>query len=1125
MIMKKSLLTTCFLLLAIAASAATEWQRLSAKLMTPWGETIDPENVWQEYPRPQLVRGAWINLNGPWEYFRRSNSVRMTYENNKNNFKKTILVPFGVESALSGIMETDYSSVANSTLMYRRTFTLTNEFQGKRTLLHFGAVDWRCVVWVNGTEVGTHQGGSDPFTFDITEALTNDGEQELQVAVYDPSSRGGQPTGKQTISPSSIWYTSCSGIWQTVWLEAVNAAHIERYEVVPDATTGTARIKVIATDPTCKFKLTAFDGETAVASSEETSVGEEVTLTIPDAKLWTPDTPFIYDLDITLIGADTEECDHVKGYFGLRTLSKGTVDGHPAFLLNGKPIFMIGPLDQGWWPDGLLTPPSYEAMIYDLKTIKSLGMNMVRKHIKVENDLWYEWCDRNGLIVWQDMPSGGSSGSIGSKEEIQQNFYDECLHIVTALKQHPSIGVWVPYNEGWGQDANAGPNHTIRGYLVVRNADADHGRLMNAASGWTDFEIGDIADAHSYPSPNGHSNSRNDRINVCGEYGGITLMIEGHLWAGSQQTYTQVSNSDDYTERFNQYTFALQALQYTKGLWAGVYTQITDVEQEVNGILTYDRKVLKINDEQLASIRAKIEQTINNRMANAKSVVSAGDNSENISWRYTTSEPEEDWMMPEFSDSRWKRGIAGFGDISQPDARVRTSWSSPEIWIRRHFRFTNVKEENLPDICLRMFHDEDTEVYINGVLAVTVTGYNTTYQLFELSEAARKAIDLSGENTIAIHTLQTSGGQYIDAGFSLKSFKSNETLVVKPIEANVPTMQEDPKQAYLLCYTKNDDDHMYYSYSLDGLTWQSLKGGQSVFGVEDGQPDVQGPFLYRMEDEQGKTRFHLIHGLPNAKGLYHWTSQDLLTWEPVNGTDGKVLDAKVLSPEIGFDPVSQYWIYYWTNLSDGQYVPLYTRTQDFVNFSKVVSYFTAGSSAIDLHVFKDGEEYVALFTDPDNRGLCTAHSKNLNPSQSKFSNVKKVFNNNLKLKASSTIPSFSGDGWLMMGALDGEFYLASTGFAEAKKLSWSLYEYGSCAVPEDMNMGKVLVITRSELSQLLMTLDGIDTGVQPLTLIRPAQAADDAVYNLQGLRISRPLGSTALPHGIYVTQGRKILIK
>ena len=341
----------------------------------------------------------------------------------------------------------------------------------------------------------------------------------------------------------------------------------------------------------------------------------------------------------------------------------------------------------------------------------------------------------------------------------------------------------------------------------------------------------------------------------------------------------------------------------------------------------------------------------------------------------------------------------------------------------------------------------------------------------------------------------------------------------------MPTMEEDPKQAYLLCYTKNDDTHMYYSYSLDGLTWLPLKGGQSVFGVKDGQPDVQGPFLYRMEDEQGKTRFHLIHGLPDAKGLYHWTSQDLLTWEPVNGTDGKVLDVKVLSPEIGFDPATQHWIYYWTNLSEGQYVPLYTRTEDFVNFSKVVSYFSAGSSAIDLHIFKDGEEYVALFTDPDNRGLCTAHSKNLNPSQSKFSNVKKVFNNNLKLKASTTIPSFSGDGWLMMGTLNGEFLLASAGLAEAKKLSWSLYEYGSCAVPEGMNMGKVLIITRSELSQLLMTLDGIDTGVQPLTLIRPRQATDDAVYNLQGQRIVRPLGTTNLRHGIYVTQGRKIMIK
>ncbi|MBO4730886.1 MAG: glycoside hydrolase family 2, partial [Bacteroidaceae bacterium] len=709
--MKRIVLSIAIIAVSLACQAQ-QWQRLSAPVMTPWGEAINPEAVWQEYPRPQMVRPDWINLNGVWGYFRRDNTVRLTAESAVSRFNKRILVPFGVESALSGIMHTDLGTTANSTLMYRRTFTLTDAFKDKRVLLHFGAVDWRCVVFVNRTKVGQHDGGNDPFTFDITDYLTGDGEQELQVAVYDPSSRGGQPRGKQTTSPGSIWYTSCSGIWQTVWLEAVNASYIERYEVVPDAESGTVKVRVLANDPTCKFSLIARDGEEIVATTDKVRVGEEVTMTIPDPKLWSPDSPFLYNLDIVLSGDNCQECDRVRGYFGLRTLSRAIINGHPGFLLNGQPLFMYGPLDQGWWPDGLLTPPSYEAMIYDLQTIKSLGMNMVRKHIKVEPDLWYEWCDRNGLIVWQDMPNGSESGSLGTKAELQHIFYEESERIVTALKQHPSICVWIPYNESWGQDVDAGAGHTMRGYLVVRNADADYGRLMNAASGWHDFQIGDITDAHSYPSPNGTSNPGNNRVNVCGEFGGITYLIEGHLWAGSQQVYTSVDNSDDYTERFNQYTEALQSLQYEKGLWAGVYTQITDVEQEVNGILTSDRKVLKVNEQQLASIRANVEKTIHQRMDGAKSVVSAGDNSASIYWRYTTDEPADGWNQPEFDDSSWKRGAAGFGDISQSAARVRTKWSTPEIWIRRSFQLTGITADQINDLCLRLFYDEDSEVYI-----------------------------------------------------------------------------------------------------------------------------------------------------------------------------------------------------------------------------------------------------------------------------------------------------------------------------------------------------------------------------------------------------------------------------
>lgn len=1098
---------------------AQEWQRLSAPIMTTWGEQIDPQNVWQEYPRPQLVRPDWINLNGVWEYFRRNNTVNYTYVRTPSSFRQRILVPFGVESALSGIMHTDLGTTAKSTLMYRRTFELTDAFQGKRTLLHFGAVDWRCVVYVNKQKVGQHDGGNDPFTFDITEYLTESGEQELQVAVYDPSSGGGQPRGKQTTNPGSIWYTSCSGIWQTVWLEPVNQCYIERYEVVPDAANGTVKVKVLANDPTCKFYLIARDGETIVATTEKTAVGEEVTMTIPDPKLWSPDSPFLYNLDIYLTMENCQDCDKARGYFGLRTLSKGMVDGHPAFLLNGKPLFMYGPLDQGWWPDGLLTPPSYEAMIYDLQAIKAMGMNMVRKHIKVEPDLWYEWCDRNGLIVWQDMPNGSESGSLGSKEELQHIFYEESERIVHALKQHPSICVWIPFNEGWGQDAGSGSGHTMRGYLVVRNADADPGRLMNAASGWTDFEIGDITDAHSYPTPNGMDNKRNDRVNVCGEFGGITYLIEGHLWGGNDQIYTSVEDGEVYTTRFNQYTSALQNLQMSKGLWAGVYTQVTDVEKENNGFLTYDRKVWKINEEQVASIRRNVEKTINSRLSDAISVVKAGDNAANISWRYTTDAPASGWEQPSFDDSSWRRGNAGFGDISQPDARVRTKWSTPEIWIRRQFQLDGVTAEDLPNLCLRVFYDEDTEIYINGVLAFSITGYNITYQLFDISDAARNTINLDGDNVIAIHTKQTGGGQYIDAGFSLRSYRDNSELVVEPLAGlDLPEFSEDPEKAYLYCYSKADSPCMFYAYSYDGLTWNVMNEGNSVFGATDNQPALKSPFIRRLEDEDGNSTFHLIcGGSGNASGLYHWTSDDLYNWKPVKTEDGKVINEKVLSPEMDYDATSGYYVYYWTELVNTQYVPMFSRSKDLEGHTRSAEYFAPGYSARDLHIFKvSTNNYVALFTDPDNQGLCTAVAHSVNPARSKFQSFKKVFTNPHMVMSPAVLPAFDGKGWFLFGVEQNTKVIYRAATATASNIVWQLYDTVLSGVPADSDGGKVLVVSREELSKLAQLIDEGHTGVQ--TIRHGSDGQHTYMYNLQGIRVS----DTERP-GIYVTKGKKIV--
>ena len=1114
--MKRTMLACCAVLLILAAHAQT-WEAKTAALMTPWGEQIDPEAVWQEYPRPQMVRSEWMNLNGVWEYFRRDNTVKLEYETNARRFTKRILVPFGVESALSGVMETDLSAVAKSTLMYRRTFTLPDSYKNKRILLHFGAVDWQCAVFVNHQLAGKHTGGSDPFTIDITDCLKTSGEQELQVAVYDPSSYGGQPRGKQTTNPGSIWYTSCSGIWQTVWLEPVNDCFIERYELVPDAATGTVRVKVIASDRTCKFYLVARDGEQMVASTEKTRVGEEVTLTIPNAKRWSPDNPFLYNLDIYLCRDNCEECDRARGYFGLRTLSMGMIDGHPGFLLNGEPLFMYGPLDQGWWPDGLLTPPSYEAMIYDLKTIKSLGMNMVRKHIKVENDLWYEWCDRNGLVVWQDMPSGSDSGNLGTKEELHQNFYEESERIVIALKQHPSICVWVPYNEGWGQDAGAGADHTRRGYTVVRNADADMGRLMNAASGWTDFRIGDIADAHSYPSPNGTGNPGNNRVNVCGEFGGITYLIDGHLWGGNEQVYTSVDNSEDYTDRFIQYTSALQSLQLDKGLWAGVYTQITDVEKEVNGILTYDRKVLKVNEQQLAAIRSAIERTIRQRVSGARSIVDAGDNASTVYWQYTTTAPAAGWEQPGFDDSAWQRGAAGFGKIDQSAARVRTTWSTPEIWIRRTFQLTGLTAEDLPNLCLRLFYDEDSEVYINGVLAMSITGYNTSYQLFGISEAARRAIRLDGDNTIAIHTKQTSGGQYIDAGFSLRSYKNTSECTATPMTTQVmPRIAEDPHRAYLLCYSKNDDDRLFYAVSYDGVEWQPLLGGNSVYGGADGQPPVRHPFLYRLEDAEGNTTFHLVFGGDDdAPGLYHLTSTDLVGWTPLPGREAKIVDAAAIGPEMHYDPASKFYVYHWTRLLRGQYSFLSVRTPNFESFTRQTTYFSPGFSATGLHTFKAADNYVALFTDVESKGLCMATCSTLNPNTQHFENPSPVFDPARIIMAPVTFESFDGNGWFLMGFEDATPRLFAVPAAAAADLQWWENPLAQPQLPDNADGGKVLVITRNELAQLQRTLVAVPQIAAPTP-----QTCSSTIYNLQGI----PVTGTH-QRGIYVTEGKKIYVR
>ena len=1047
------------------AFAQSLWTKQTAPVMTPWGEQLTEENVWPEYPRPSMKRQEWMNLNGVWRYFKRS-AINYDYETRSTAFSKAILVPFPVESALSGIMDKSYSSNRKATHMYRRTFSLPESFSGKNILLHFGAVDWRCYVYVNGQLAGTHDGGSVPFYFDITPLLNEEGEQELQVAVWDPTD-GGQPNGKQSVSPNGIWYTASSGIWQTVWLEPVSPNHILSYEPIPDIDNGTVSIKVKTSAP-CSLTLKVKDGNNTIA--EQTGASDETfTLSIPSAKLWSPDEPNLYDLDITLTEQGTE-VDKVSGYFGMRKFSRGMVDGHPAVLLNNKPLYMYGPLDQGWWPDGLLTPPSYEAMVYDLQVMKDFGMNMVRKHIKLENDLWFEWCDRNGLVVWQDMPSGCGSGAIGNLDYAMQNFYRENEMLIEATRQHPCIGAWVVINEGWGQHTEHGMAHTHRAVNSVINANHDPGRFVHAVTGWTDVEMGDFLDVHSYPSPNAATNPVNERVASCGEFGGINLFIENHMWAGSDVNYTTVEDADTYTNLYDRYTDRLGELQKEKGLWMSVYTQITDVEQECNGILTYDRKVLKVSPEQQASMKAKILRTVNYRYKDATTVVSAGDESSSIQWKYTTTEPAEDWFTEDFDITGWKTGSAGFGGGG------RTSWSSSDIWIRRSFKIRNFDASNLNELRLWLFHDEDAEIYINGKLAAKMTGYNTKYEQWPLLPEALQALRLDGtDNLIAIHCKQTTGGQFIDCGLKMRTYTSNADLQVQPMPAKtpVPEFSTATDKAYLMAYTLPTSSKLHYAYSFDGAQWTTINAGRPVLEGEYADTELKAPFIRRVNID-GKDVFHLVAGLKDnsTPGFYHLQSEDLVNWQA--GPNGNILVkpsttdlSKAESPEWIYNESTSTFFIYWSAKSGDRNNIYLTVTKDWKRFNTPRAYFSTSFSAHDMHIEKTGDTYTGIFYNSD-RNLLQTEFNGLRMSGTSFSEPERIFSSQIpKNRAPQTFPALDGTGWFLLYNYTERDRQALSRSGNPAEIKWYPCNEDEVSLPEEAQEGSVLVITTDELRNLL----------------------------------------------------------
>jgi beta-galactosidase/beta-glucuronidase len=586
------------------------WQPIPGNLLTRWAQDVTPETAWREYPRPQLVRPDWQNLNGLWDY-----AIAPKERNDFPGSQGQILVPFPLESTLSGVKR---ALRPDERLWYRRTFRVPQAWQGRRLLLHFGAVDWEAEVRLNGTPVGTHRGGYLPFHFDVTAAL-RPGENELVVAVRDPTDTHWQARGKQVLEPKSIWYTAVSGIWQTVWLEPVPQAYIAGLKLTPDVDAGAVRVQVQAGGAAGSLgiaRVRAYDAGELVADGTLDSAADEITLPIPHPKLWSPGAPHLYDLAV-----ETKD-DRVTSYFGMRKFGLGRdARGRARLCLNDRPLFQFGPLDQGYWPDGLYTPPSEEAMIFDLEAIQRLGCNMLRKHVKVEPARYYYECDRRGLIVWQDMPSGARAVddvtsflaiAFGSRRrdrnyryagrqeaEGRDDFRRELRELVDALYNFPCVGMWVPFNEGWGQFDSRAAADWLRAY--------DPTRPVDAASGWFDQGSGDCRSLHVYFKKLPRNRPEMKRAVVLSEFGGYSLRLDGHLWNPAAEVgYRKYRSRAELTEAYLALLEKELKPWIEGGLSAAVYTQTTDVEIEINGYLSYEREVEKLDFERLREMHRSL---------------------------------------------------------------------------------------------------------------------------------------------------------------------------------------------------------------------------------------------------------------------------------------------------------------------------------------------------------------------------------------------------------------------------------------------------------------------------------------------------------------------------------------
>ena len=764
-------------------------------MLTEWGEKVTPENAWREYPRPQMVRSRWTNLNGLWDY-----AVTEDVPKIPSAWDGKILVPFPLESPLSGVGRL---LEPKETLWYRRMFN-GNIAKGERLLLNFEQCDFRAHVFVNGVEAGLpHEGGQMPFSYDVTD-IVRDGANELVVAVWDPTSAFIGSHGKQTFKtkPYSSLYTRVSGIGGTVWLETVPATYVSGYRVETDIEAGTVTI----TFKCCQYgnvaNASVANGQLEIETGNSGNTGNIHSVSLrprvknqftPDVPctvklpapvaLWSPEHPSLYGFTARF-GED-----EIKGYFGMRKIEKRP-DGKGAqrFYLNGEMLFFTATLDQGWWPDGMLTPPSDAAMTFDILTHRKMGFNAMRKHVKVEPRRFYHLCDRLGMIVLQDMPSGFSD------PVTRYGLYRrELKELMDHLRNSPSVLMWIPYNESWGQ-----PGEFLTRATVEWMQRYDPTRLVDGPSGWNDYDAGllsgkrkapralragesvagDVVDAHDYTARPRMPPSSGDRARMLSEFGGIGCRVPGHLWTPDAWSWNNTGTLTNrlYVQRRICALLDRVAVLAYDGLAGSGFTQFTDIEGEINGLLTYDRKVEKFDASAIAAANDRIRVAAElGSVPTTSRVVFEKQSKDASAWAWRMDEPEEGWQNANFDDSSWKRSAGGFGDeavVRDWHVTVSTPWHTPCLYLRRRFSMDTIPE-NIVSATLEMFHDDDVDVWLNGKKIFSTIGYNTRYERFFIDGKTFSSALRKGDNVLAVKVVQDSGGQYFDAGLTI------ETLAAK----------------------------------------------------------------------------------------------------------------------------------------------------------------------------------------------------------------------------------------------------------------------------------------------------------------------------------------------------------